>query len=480
MEKEKVIIVENVKKTFKVYSDRGNTLKERIITRGRGKYEKRDVLKGISFNVQRGEAIGLIGKNGCGKSTTLKLLTKIIYPDSGNIQIKGKISSLLELGAGFHPDMSGRENVYLNASIFGLTKKEIDQKIEDIIAFSELEQFIENPVRTYSSGMYMRLAFSVAINVNADILLIDEILGVGDVSFQKKCFEKLKEIRISGTTIVIVSHSLEQIEQICDRSIWLSDGKIQEEGKPRIVNAHYYKAMEDERLNKKENEILNIEKRSEKESPSINQNNTPSAEKKHEKVQGCVEKKHEEAQEGVEKKHEETQRGVEKKHEKVKECRKKQKKEVLPSFCDKMAVRTGNRKVEIRNIKIANDYGTEMVVFEQGTDLRIICDIAAQIENATVSVSVSIWRDDGILCYGVNTFFENERLVVIKNSKKVEIRFPNISLLGGKYWLNVSLYSKELEEYDVIKYAKQFYIKSDVEEKEYGVYHMEHLWRLDE
>ena len=165
---------------------------------GRGKQERREVLKGISFQVKRGEAIALIGKNGCGKSTMLKLLTKIIYPDSGEIEVQGKVSSLIELGAGFHPDMSGRENIYLNASIFGLTKKEIDEKIDEIIQFSELEKFIDNPVRTYSSGMYMRLAFSVAINVKAEILLIDEILGVGDVSFQKKCFERLKDIKMRG------------------------------------------------------------------------------------------------------------------------------------------------------------------------------------------------------------------------------------------------------------------------------------------
>lgn len=187
----------------------------------RNRYEKRHVLNGISFNVKRGEAIGLVGKNGCGKSTTLKMLTKIIYPDSGTIEMRGRVSSLIELGAGFHPDMSGRENIYTNASIFGLTKKEIDARLDDIIAFSELEDFIDNPVRTYSSGMYMRLAFAVAINVDADILLIDEILAVGDANYQAKCFNKLREIKAEGTTIVIVSHSLGQIEQICDRSIWI-------------------------------------------------------------------------------------------------------------------------------------------------------------------------------------------------------------------------------------------------------------------
>ncbi len=235
MKPENAIEVKNVKKKFKVFLDKGYTLKELTLFSKRRKYEEREVLKGISFEVKKGEAIGLIGHNGCGKSTTLKLLTKIMYPDSGTIEMKGRVSSLIELGAGFHPDMSGRQNIYTNASIFGLTRKEIDQRMDDIIAFSELEEFIDNPIRTYSSGMYMRLAFSVAINVDADILLIDEILAVGDANFQAKCFEKLHEIKRNGTTIVIVSHSMGQIEQICDKSIWIHDGVIKKMGKPSKV-----------------------------------------------------------------------------------------------------------------------------------------------------------------------------------------------------------------------------------------------------
>ena len=160
-----VIEVENITKKFRVYLDKGHTLKEKILFKKRRNYEDRKVLRGISFQVKKGEAIGLIGHNGCGKSTTLKLLSRIMYPDTGEIRMKGRVSSLIELGAGFHPDMSGKENIYINASIFGLSRKEIDQRLEDIIAFSELEEFIDNPVRTYSSGMYMRLAFAVAINV---------------------------------------------------------------------------------------------------------------------------------------------------------------------------------------------------------------------------------------------------------------------------------------------------------------------------
>ena len=229
MQQENAIEVKNITKKFKVYYDKGSQLKERLLFRSRNRYEERKVLNDISFAVKKGEAVGLIGQNGCGKSTTLKLLTRIMYPDSGSIEMAGRVSSLIELGAGFHPDMSGRENIYTNAAIFGLTKKEINARVEDIIAFSELEEYIDNPVRTYSSGMYMRLAFSVAINVDADILMIDEILAVGDAAFQAKCFNRLQRIKAEGTTIVIVSHSLGQIEQICDRSIWIYNGIIREE-----------------------------------------------------------------------------------------------------------------------------------------------------------------------------------------------------------------------------------------------------------
>lgn len=241
------IEVKNVKKKFKVYLDKGSQLKERLLFRSRNRYEERWVLDDVSFEVKEGEAIGLIGHNGCGKSTTLKLLTRIMYPDSGSIELKGRVSSLIELGAGFHPDMSGRENIYTNASIFGLSKKEIDERLDDIIEFSEMEPFLDNPVRTYSSGMYMRLAFSVAINVNADILLIDEILAVGDVNFQAKCFNKLREIKAQGTTIVIVSHSMGQIEQICDRCIWIHEGKIKGEGEPRDIDNEYLNFMGNKR-----------------------------------------------------------------------------------------------------------------------------------------------------------------------------------------------------------------------------------------
>ncbi|MCR5529511.1 MAG: ABC transporter ATP-binding protein [Saccharofermentans sp.] len=247
---ELAIKIRGLKKSFKVYYDKSNSLKERMLFWQRNRHENRVVLDGVDLDIKKGESVGLIGHNGCGKSTLLKLMTKILYPDEGTIDVYGRVSSLLELGAGFHPDLSGRENIYNNASIFGLSKKEIDDRLGEIVAFSELGTFIDNPVRTYSSGMYMRLAFSVAINVNADILLIDEILAVGDANFQAKCFNKLKEIRNNGTTIVIVSHSLDQIEQFCDKSVWVHEGKVMAQGKPEDIHMQYLEYMGEVRRKK--------------------------------------------------------------------------------------------------------------------------------------------------------------------------------------------------------------------------------------
>ena len=236
------IKVDHVYKSFNIYYDRANTLKERALFWMRNKRkEKREVLKDINLDIKKGETVALIGVNGSGKSTLLKLMTQIIFPNKGTIETKGKLTSLLELGAGFHPDFSGRENIYFNSSIFGLTRKEIDERLEQIIEFSELQDFIDNPVRTYSSGMYMRLAFSVAINVDADILLIDEILSVGDQHFQEKCFNKMRELKKEGKTMVFVTHSMDSVKNLCDRAVWLSDGVVRMDGNTNEVVEEYLK-----------------------------------------------------------------------------------------------------------------------------------------------------------------------------------------------------------------------------------------------
>lgn len=243
MDTQNAIEVRNMSKRFKIEYDKANTLKEKMIFWKRGNVEYHQVLNDINLNIKKGETVALIGTNGSGKSTLLKLMTKIIFPNEGTIETNGKLTSLLELGAGFHPDFTGRENIYFNASIFGLTRQDIDARIQDIIAFSELEEFIDNPIRTYSSGMYMRLAFSVAINVDADILLIDEILAVGDQHFQDKCYAKLKELRDSGKTIVIVTHTLGVVKELCHRAIWIYKGNLQLDGDPVYVIDEYLKQV---------------------------------------------------------------------------------------------------------------------------------------------------------------------------------------------------------------------------------------------
>lgn len=235
------IVVEHVYKSFNIYLDKANSLKEKLLFWNRNRKEKREVLKDINLTIKNGEAVALIGVNGSGKSTLLKLMTKIIYPNKGKITTNGKLTSLLELGAGFHPDFSGRENIYFNASIFGLTKKEINNRIDKIIEFSELGEYIDNPVRTYSSGMYMRLAFSIAINVDAEILLVDEILAVGDQHFQEKCISKMKQLKEEGKTMVFVTHSMNTVKQFCTRAVWLNKGSIKMDGDPASVIKEYIK-----------------------------------------------------------------------------------------------------------------------------------------------------------------------------------------------------------------------------------------------
>lgn len=243
MDKQNAIEVRNMSKRFKVDYDKAHTLKDKLLFWKQSHVEVHEVLKNINLDIKKGETVALIGTNGSGKSTLLKLMTKIIFPNEGTIETNGKLTSLLELGAGFHQDFTGRENIYFNASIFGLTRKEIDARIQDIIDFSELGEFIDHPVRTYSSGMYMRLAFSVAINVDAEILLIDEILAVGDQHFQDKCYRKLKELKESDKTIVIVTHSLDVVKDLCDRAVWIYKGELRLDGDPIYVIDEYLKQV---------------------------------------------------------------------------------------------------------------------------------------------------------------------------------------------------------------------------------------------
>lgn len=408
---ENAIELNNVRKKFKVYYDKGTSIKDKLLFWSRNKYEENWVLNDISFNIKKGEAVGLIGRNGCGKSTTLKLINRIIYPTSGEIVVNGRVSSLIELGAGFHPDMTGRENIYTNASIFGMTREEIDEKIDDIIEFSELGEHIDNPVRTYSSGMYMRLGFSVAINVKADILLIDEILAVGDVNFQSKCFEKLRELKASGVTIVIVSHSMAQIESICDKVVWIEKGNIKEIDTPSIVGAHYSNDMENERMKTVNNEI-------DKSQSGGNFN--------------CSE-------------------------------------------------RTGNGDILIKELYMYKDNHEENKhVFTMGEHLNIEIAYECKKEKTEgTDFHLSFVRSDGVVVYGISSLSDKAQ-IDIKDRGKIIFNIDKLSLLPGKYYLDIDIKQKDDVILDYIKNAKEFYIENEGNDiGEFGVISMNHKWLGD-
>jgi len=238
----------NVSKRFRLYHERNQSLKAAFMRGGRAKFDEFWALQDVDLQIPTGKTFGLIGHNGSGKSTLLKCLAGILVPDTGSIAVHGRVSALLELGAGFHPELSGRDNVYLNGSILGMSRKQIDKSFDEIVDFAGLEQFIDTPVKNYSSGMYVRLGFSVAINVDPEILMVDEVLAVGDENFQRKCMEKFADFRADGRTVVIVSHALSTMRTMCDEVAWLDHGKLLEVGRPQDLVDSYVGQSHDDRV----------------------------------------------------------------------------------------------------------------------------------------------------------------------------------------------------------------------------------------
>jgi ABC-type polysaccharide/polyol phosphate transport system ATPase subunit len=240
---EPAISVQDVSKRFRLYHERPTSVKERLLRLRRARAEDFWALRDVAFEVADGQTWGLVGHNGSGKTTLLKIIGGILRPTDGRVVSRGRIAALLELGAGFHPELTGRENVYLNASILGLSRRETDRYFDDIVAFAELEDFIDSQVKYYSSGMFVRLGFAVAVHVNPDILLIDEVLAVGDEAFQRKCMERVRQLQREGRTIVFVTHAVQQVHQICDGAVMLDHGRIRAMGQVAEVIREYRLAM---------------------------------------------------------------------------------------------------------------------------------------------------------------------------------------------------------------------------------------------
>lgn len=436
------IRVNNITKNFKVHMEQSHSLKDYLVFHNRNKIQLREVIRGVSFDVKRGEAVALIGKNGCGKSTTLKMLTKILRPDTGSIEMNGRVSSLIELGAGFHPDMTGRENVYINASIFGLKTKEVDNRLDEIIRFSELEEFIDQPVRTYSSGMYMRLAFSVAINVSADILLIDEILAVGDASFQKKCFNKLTELKEMGTTIVIVSHSIDQVKSICDRAIWIYDGRVREDGSPNEVCAHYLDEMEHERSVRHEKELSDRKKKETKSIPA-----EPTEEEKRKKE-------------------------LDERFNSFESCK------AINSACSPDAKRKCTGKVYFTHVCVKNANGNEVWRYKTNDSMTLEFDYESTEENLPISLSFEFLTQSGVVVYGTSTSGHNKKMIVSKKQGHVSCHIDHLPLLAGEYDIKVKILGEDETRLDSISYFIKFIVETEAA-REFGLLTMEHQWITD-
>lgn len=428
--REIAIEVIDIEKKFRVYYDKGSTLKEKLLSRKRNRYEDRSVINGLSFSVKKGEAVGLIGHNGCGKSTTLKMLTRILYPDRGTISMHGRVSSLIELGAGFHPDMSGRENIYTNASIFGLSKTEIDKRLSSIIAFSELGDYIDNPVRTYSSGMYMRLAFSVAINVDADILLIDEILAVGDAAFQAKCFNRLKKIKAEGTTIVIVSHSLGQIEQICDRSIWIDQGKIRLEGTPRDVHPYYLEYM----TAKTESNNESLDKQHHTNENPVSTVSAASPIQQDEQNTSPLEQD-------------------------------------LPT---PSLDRWGDGRVKITKAELTGEKCHEQNSFHTGEAVSLQIHYQSSCDSLEAVCGIGLFTLNHVQVYGTNTQIDHIPNVVLARSGIITCTIPSLTLVPGQYKLDIALHRDDGFAYDYWKNVLEINVYSSV--GEVGIAHLNHQW----
>lgn len=423
MPDEIAIRVENISKSFRVYHDKPATLKDYIVRFGKGEYREFKALSGVSFKVKKGETLGIIGKNGSGKSTLLKILNRTLYPDEGTVEIHGKVASLIELGAGFHPDMTGRENVYNNASIFGLTKQQIERRFRRIVDFAELHDFIDNPVRTYSSGMYARLAFSVAIHIDADVLLIDEILSVGDMNFQAKCNNHILEFQKSGGTVVIVTHDLGSMERMCDRAIFLEHGRLLDDGNAANVRHAYMEHMAAEYEGT--SDIVPV---FELEQPDAIPDE-PLADLPTEPASGL-------------------------KH-------------------------WGNQHVVLRGVKMLDIKGNDKRVFITGEDIIIKYNYFCTVDPDTLAPNFGfgISMADGTNIYGTNTVIENFPPLKLKKAGTMELRLKKVSLLPGDYSLQIAVVGLDNTQYDFINDVARFRMISSFDDV--GIVRMEHTFILD-
>ncbi len=395
-----------------------STFKSFLLDLLRGRAENRarytEAIKNLTMRIPRGSSVGVIGRNGSGKSTLLKLISGIYKPDQGKISRRGRVAALIELGAGFHPDFSGRENLYLAGMLHGLSRNEITARFDQIVEFAELAEVIDDPVRTYSSGMFMRLGFSLAIHTDPDLLLVDEVLAVGDAAFVAKCKERISELRAQGKTLILVTHDLEAVERWCDEVLWLHSGEVRDRGDPRRVVDHYLQFLE-----------------------------------KGEELKLLAEK---EAQDELEFK------------------------DAASTLAQDQSRRWGSREVEIVAVRILDQQGHEKFVFHPDDGLRLEFEYVLHQPVQDVVFGVAFNRGDGLHLHGSNTEIERIKLPELKGPGKVSYEIRRLGLLEGAYSIDVAVHRADGYPFDYHKNALEFKVRSPL--NQIGVFVPEHSWKI--
>jgi ABC-type polysaccharide/polyol phosphate transport system ATPase subunit len=378
-------------------------------------------LEGVSFEVPKGSAFAVIGANGSGKSTLLKLVAGITKPSSGSLAVLGRISALIELGAGFHPEISGRENVAINGVMLGLTRKEVERRFDAIVDFAEMRDFIDAPVKTYSSGMYMRLGFAVAIHVDPDVLLIDEVLAVGDESFTRKCLDKIAEFRRRGKTILFVTHSLGLVEKMCDDALWLRHGRTADRGDPkRVIDAYLTHVASGEEALLRSSQAAAAERAETGDSPAP-----------HGPGEAALATGY--------------RRG-----------------------------RWGGREVEIRAVRLLDSRGRERHVFVPGETVTLALSVHAASPVEDFVFGVGLFSAEGTSVYGTNTDIEGFRPRRIAGEAEVRLVLEGLSLVEGTYLVDLAAHRRDGTPYDYLRGLHSFRVKSHV--KDVGLYRPSHRW----
>lgn len=430
------IEVRGASKVYRRYSRRRQfaTLKSALLSgslvRDLRPDETFPALQDVTFDVPRGRTLGVIGRNGSGKSTLLKLVAGITKPTSGTVHVNGRISALIELGAGFHPEISGRENVFINGIMLGLSKREITRRFDEIVEFAELEEFIDNPVKTYSSGMYMRLGFAVAIHVDPEVLLVDEVLAVGDEGFTHKCLDKFAEFKRRGKTILLVTHSLGMVERFCDDAIWMDGGRLKAMGDPKRVVGAYVTSVEEgeERLlaagDAKAKGAVEVVSPDEPASAVLPDNPVEAGGDPTDMFR---------ATEG----------------------------------------RWGSREIEITDVALIGPEGAGHV-FHSGDPLTIRVRLHTPAEMTDFVVGIGIFNAEGVCCFGTNTTIEEYASVRMFGDAQAEFRIESLDLVEGTYKLDVAVHKFDGYPYDYHRLLYTFRVKSRT--KDVGIYRPRHDW----